>query len=169
MDFAAFQEYAVPVGISSKAEGLQEVGPTDDVRCRCEVCERNVTLAQERREQNERKDGRGFKDLDYQLLPPRALGYWLSRKRWVELDLDKLKAARQADEKAWEMLQMGPGRKDLIRRVVRNHNGEESQLKDLAKGKGNGLVILLHGKPCLHTAFCGSSCLTRVDRATWSR
>ena len=94
------------------------------------------------------------------MLPPRVLGYWLSRKRWVELNVENvISNQRRIDETSFNQLQLSPAKKGLIKSLVRNHGsgeGPQRQMTDLNPEKGNGLIILLHGMGGNKTMFPGS-------------
>ena len=131
---------------SSSANFIKIVGPFEATTGHCDSCEKNVTLAQDRRARANRESDDTFDGVDYRLLPARALGYWLPGKRWVELDLDKVREdPPEPSPKAFEMLQIGEKRKNLIKDLIRNHQGKGPSMRDLNKEKGNGLVMLLHG------------------------
>lgn len=147
IDFASFYEHG------SSAEGtsagsVQTQGPLADFNCHCEICDKDPFLVRERVKWDNKKDNGEFDSLNYQILPPRALGYWLSRKRWIELNIHQVAdAPAKFSAKSFAMLQMSEKRKKLIRSVVSNHQKTGTALlQDLNKDKGNGLVLLLHGK-----------------------
>ena len=53
-------------------------------------------------------------------------------------------------ERAFNKLQLGREPKDLIKRLVQSHSSttdKEPMMEDIIKGKGRGLVMLLHGPP----------------------
>jgi hypothetical protein len=92
---------------------------------------------------------------------PRVNGYALGKKMWVQLQVDSIREIKDENRtnalafnnivlpktNEWKTV------KDLIRLLVENHategtvkrDGVPGQLKDLVAGKGQGLVILLHG------------------------
>ena len=118
--------------------------------CRCDNCEENTILKENQRSYfDDVTDFKKFEDLQYMMLPPRVLGYILGRKRWVELDVNLLKNAKAPNANSLDRLQMNQKRKDLIRDLIKFHaagHEEKAKMQDLNKQKGNGLVILLHGK-----------------------
>ncbi|KAH6986498.1 hypothetical protein BKA56DRAFT_480126 [Ilyonectria sp. MPI-CAGE-AT-0026] len=95
------------------------------------------------------------------LLPPRVYGYVLLSRKWYPLDINLVKMVPklEAGEKdGFEMLVLPPGHKDIVRALVRTHARQiaadgttevkQSQREfDVVKGKGRGLIILLHGAP----------------------
>ncbi|KAI0892965.1 hypothetical protein F4806DRAFT_488633 [Annulohypoxylon nitens] len=79
------------------------------------------------------------------LLPPTIKGFQLRTKKWHDLNVD------QVEDVTWnvgvfEKVQLEDDSKDLIRALVSNTIASE-QNTDLIQGKGNGLILLLHGSP----------------------
>ncbi|KAL2170510.1 hypothetical protein VTG60DRAFT_4796 [Thermothelomyces hinnuleus] len=79
------------------------------------------------------------------LLPPKILGYGLHDKKWRSLLVRHLRPVRW-NKKAFEQLVLDPRKKELIEAMVRIHVSSEMST-DVVEGKGNGLIILLHGGP----------------------
>ena len=76
------------------------------------------------------------------------LGYHFTSRLWVELAVDKIKDIKiLKDPSAFQSLELLKSQKSLIESLVRCHGVEDKDrsMRDLMKGKGNGLVILLHG------------------------
>ncbi|KAI1110010.1 hypothetical protein F5Y14DRAFT_444327 [Nemania sp. NC0429] len=79
------------------------------------------------------------------LMPLTIKGYNLKKKKWVDLDVDKIKEVTW-NRTAFESLVINPKTKRLIQALISNQiEGEKST--DLITGKGNGLIMLLHGGP----------------------
>ncbi|KAL8745517.1 MAG: hypothetical protein Q9184_007861, partial [Pyrenodesmia sp. 2 TL-2023] len=94
---------------------------------------------------------------DYKrLLPGRALGFVLRSRTWAALSIRLLRDLPRKPD-GFEQLVLPDGHKDLVRALVKTHlqrsrpasgQAEEKELQvDLMKGKGKGLIILLHGVP----------------------
>lgn len=98
------------------------------------------------------------------LCSPRVLGYSLDSKRWIEMSVDNIDVndvkRQQEQEDAFKDLilpdddEEGQPTKFLIRSLVQNHVIAHSPrskpmgigpLTDFVEGKGQGLIILLHG------------------------
>jgi hypothetical protein len=79
------------------------------------------------------------------LLPRIVRGYNFTEKKWVDLELDYLKDV-EWNTKAFENLVTGTETKELLEALVKNQLKLETST-DLIAGKGNGLIILLHGGP----------------------
>ena len=93
----------------------------------------------------------------------RRLGYHFSSKLWVELAVDKIKDIKVSkDPSAFKSLELLKSQKSLIESLVRCHGvkDEDRSMKDLMKGKGNGLVILLHGTSLFSEMISVHSCIT---------
>ncbi|KAI1087940.1 hypothetical protein F5B19DRAFT_33422 [Rostrohypoxylon terebratum] len=79
------------------------------------------------------------------LLPPTTKGFNLRTKKWYDLNVD------QVNEVTWNKdvfnkVELEPDSKDLIKALVSNTIATERNT-DLIQGKGNGLILLLHGSP----------------------
>ncbi|KAJ4123033.1 hypothetical protein NW768_010025 [Fusarium equiseti] len=101
-------------------------------------------------------------DASYLLMSYVLLGYAFQMRRWYFLDIgqviriDKSESARAS---GWEDLVIPPDYRELLIALVESHasrsKGSPSKSKrstmtnqiDLVRGKGNGLIILLHGPP----------------------
>ncbi|TGO11334.1 hypothetical protein BTUL_0112g00240 [Botrytis tulipae] len=79
------------------------------------------------------------------LLPRKIIGYNMRRKKWVELHADWLSEVVW-DKKAFKKLVLAQKTKDLIEALIVNQIAAEKST-DLISGKGNGLILLLHGGP----------------------
>lgn len=95
-------------------------------------------------------------DDDLALLPRRIVGYALWERKFVRLDTRFLHhAAVNAEDNPFDKLQINAIHKKLIQSVVTAHfikkgiekNGTVLSTQDLIRGKGKGVVILLHGVP----------------------
>ncbi|KAK4175536.1 hypothetical protein QBC36DRAFT_22750 [Triangularia setosa] len=73
-------------------------------------------------------------------------GFNIQRKTWVDLDVDKITEV-EWDKKAFENLALSDTKtKDLIQALVTTQVAAEKGT-DIIKGKGKGLILLLHGAP----------------------
>ena len=79
------------------------------------------------------------------LLPLNIKGYNLRRKKWFDLVADRISDVRWNKE-AFQNLVIDRKSGDLIRALVSNQLAAEKGT-DLIMGKGNGLILLLHGGP----------------------
>ncbi|KAF7531090.1 hypothetical protein G7054_g9217 [Neopestalotiopsis clavispora] len=92
----------------------------------------------------------------FMLCAPRVLGYHLMEKKWIEMFVDDVKDVdHRSSKEAFDKVQLPANQKVLIRELVQSHSNDKdvnkntprSKMNDLTKGKGEGLVILLHGPP----------------------
>ncbi|KAJ5713103.1 uncharacterized protein N7483_010284 [Penicillium malachiteum] len=82
----------------------------------------------------------------YQLLLPLNLkGYNLRHKKWFEISADRISDVKWNRE-AFQSLVMERKSKELVQALVTNQI-ETEKATDLIPGKGNGLILLLHGGP----------------------
>ncbi|KAJ5452767.1 ATPase AAA-type core [Penicillium cf. griseofulvum] len=79
------------------------------------------------------------------LMPPRVTGFNLRRKKWFRLSVDRISHV-EWNKDAFESLAIDSKSRDLIEALVTNYV-EPEYSADLIAGKGNGLILLLHGGP----------------------
>ncbi|KAL8788708.1 MAG: hypothetical protein Q9213_001522 [Squamulea squamosa] len=87
---------------------------------------------------------------EYALLPARLLGYIPVKKIFAQLAVKHLSSVEDKDkDEVWNSgLILNEDKKKIIRTLVENHaQMAHKRIPDLVEGKGNGLVILLHGPP----------------------
>lgn len=53
----------------------------------------------------------------------------------------------QFDSAAWDRLVVPDAHKELVTAMVESYGNKKIKMKDLVRGKGQGLVLLLHGPP----------------------
>lgn len=91
------------------------------------------------------------------LLPRRFFGYAVLERKFVQLNTRFVRSADlEAIDKAFEKLEINRSYKKLILALVKSHfdkieterkTNVEIETQDLIRGKGKGVVILLHGVP----------------------
>ncbi|KAL9028374.1 MAG: hypothetical protein Q9196_003254 [Gyalolechia fulgens] len=89
-------------------------------------------------------------DDEYALLPPRVLAYVPVKRLFVQLAVEYVKPIDNTNKEAvWKNdLILAEEKKHVIRTLVENHARLANQrVPDIVEGKGNGLVMLLHGPP----------------------
>ena len=85
-------------------------------------------------------------DSQFELLMPLTIkGYNLRRKKWFDLLVDRIRDVHWHKE-TFKKVVMDRKAKDLIQALVSNQLVAE-RATDLIAGKGNGLILLLHGGP----------------------
>ena len=78
-------------------------------------------------------------------LPRRILGFGLHDKKWRNLYAEYIQPV-QWNKLAFDRLVLNPDKKLLIKAMVQEHV-QINTSADIIEGKGNGLIILLHGGP----------------------
>ncbi|OJJ76617.1 hypothetical protein ASPBRDRAFT_192737 [Aspergillus brasiliensis CBS 101740] len=97
------------------------------------------------------------------LLPPRIYGYVLLSRAWYPLDIDLISDIRIIDgdqPDPFDDIVLPDKHRDIVRALVKTHARSRGTLGstepanalvkrefDIVKGKGRGLIILLHGAP----------------------
>lgn len=81
----------------------------------------------------------------YLLLPAVVYGFNMQTKRWVPIKVAHI-APVEWNTEAFDSLVINEDTKELVQALVTNQLAKEKGT-DLMEGKGNGLVILLHGGP----------------------
>ncbi|KAI1815510.1 hypothetical protein GGS20DRAFT_576164 [Poronia punctata] len=109
----------------------------------------------------------GLGEDDLAILSYRVFGYVLRSRKWAQLDLTYLSRDQPSgtiyeDDKtgggglkeaipAFDQLVLPPGHKDMILSLITQHFRDKawnnSERTDIVRGKGKGLIILLHGAP----------------------
>jgi SpoVK/Ycf46/Vps4 family AAA+-type ATPase len=89
------------------------------------------------------------------LLPPDIHGFYLNEKKWVHLFVDSIYPVSW-NTKAYERLVLPSETKNLVEALVKVRSsqrgvkqgiGVSGKRTDITAGKGNGLIMLLHGGP----------------------
>jgi SpoVK/Ycf46/Vps4 family AAA+-type ATPase len=150
VDFESYLQHAPDIknhGPMGKVEFSQS-----ENECHCGSCLNNQLLIDNQRKSYDECDPtKPLSDEQYLICPPRVLGYHLESRTWLELDVEKLSIISQpVSDSAFKKLQLRKELKDLIRKLVQSHTsgtGKKPLMEDIVKGKGQGLVILLHGPP----------------------
>jgi len=71
-------------------------------------------------------------------------GFSLTDKRWCWLEIDKFMPV-DFNSEAFEKLLLPQAQKDMIHSLVEVHTNNNLSFDDVIKGKGKGMVFLLHG------------------------
>ena len=91
------------------------------------------------------------------LLPPRVYGYSLLDRFWYPLNIDNVEDIRTSTHDSFDDLVLPGDHKRVMQALVKHHSrgprptsGKSKAISefsaDLVRGKGRGLIILLHGK-----------------------
>jgi SpoVK/Ycf46/Vps4 family AAA+-type ATPase len=82
------------------------------------------------------------------LCPPRVFGFAVRQKIWVQMLVDGVGDISTKEHQAvWDKLELDKKSKEYLKSLVTEHAKPNQTVDDLIPGKGNGLVVLLHGPP----------------------
>ncbi|KAI9764111.1 MAG: hypothetical protein M1840_008671 [Geoglossum simile] len=164
-----------------QSNGLAPIGQIyysdSDQECHCASCSANMDLKENQKFGYDAVTvADKFEDTQYLICPPRVLGYHLHGKKWVELEVSKVKSIKNKNIKnAFESLELKADQKKLIESLVRSHTSGKGRqpegkpfMEDFMKGKGNGLVILLHGPPGVGKTLTAESVAQVAGRPLFS-
>ncbi|CAD0081680.1 unnamed protein product [Aureobasidium vineae] len=73
-------------------------------------------------------------------------GFSFTHKKWIDMFIDNLSAVAW-NEACFDQLVLAPKQKKLVQALVTEHICQKSDFDDIIKGKGKGLVFVLHGPP----------------------
>ncbi|RYP12448.1 hypothetical protein DL765_007347 [Monosporascus sp. GIB2] len=142
VDFESYVQHGpsepTPMGELSLADG------DEDDECRCDLCVAEGGPKDNQKYGWDANDGVDtFCEDQYLICPPRVLGYHLMEKKWVELQVDRVKNIEKAQvADAFEKLELSTKKKELIEQLVRGHTNDKmedrktprSRMEDLTKG-----------------------------------
>lgn len=169
----------------TSSEGLPPLGKkisSTDTDCGiCYACVRNplnrweTEVTRDPKEANKR-----FADNKERLLylPPKLLGFALERKQWCQFLVDNISRPARTEEHMkpfWEELQLKKSNKELLvalvkyRRSSTRHGSDDTNVSDaktfdVVEGKGQGLIILLHGPPGVGKTLTAETIALATDR-----
>lgn len=94
-------------------------------------------------------------EVDELLCPCRIDAFLLDRKIWIWVLVSNIKPIEWYPD-PYAALQLNPQKKALIYALVESFNTKEDAFEgfdDIARGKGKGLIFLLHGEPGVGKTF----------------
>jgi hypothetical protein len=94
----------------------------------------------------ETEDQLSLKDDDYLICHHLIPGFSLVDKRWCFFEVDLIKDV-EYNVNAFKTLMLEEEQKRVILSLVRVHSDERLSFDDVIKGKGRGMIFLLHGVP----------------------
>ncbi|KAF2652152.1 P-loop containing nucleoside triphosphate hydrolase protein [Lophiostoma macrostomum CBS 122681] len=90
----------------------------------------------------------GWKSVDkHLLLPPDISAFSLVKKTWDTLAIEHLRDPRFDVDMMATKLVIPADHRDIVTSLVNSYTEGDLKFSDFVKGKGRGLVILLHGSP----------------------
>ncbi|KAH7125101.1 P-loop containing nucleoside triphosphate hydrolase protein [Dendryphion nanum] len=105
-------------------------------------------------------------DEEWCLFDSQVPGFSLSAKTWCFFELDRI-TEFEYNMRAFASLALPSDQKSLLSSLIRAHF-EELQFDDLVKGKGKGLIILLHGEPGVGKTLTAESLSDYTKRPLYS-
>ncbi len=73
-------------------------------------------------------------------------GFSFSEKRWIDMFVDRLSPVNW-NGNCFDQLVLPSAQKDLVKALVATHVKQRLDFDDIVKGKGKGLIMVLHGPP----------------------
>ncbi|KAF7502157.1 hypothetical protein GJ744_006882 [Endocarpon pusillum] len=115
------------------------------------------------------------KDDDLALLPRRVFAYAIWDRKFVVVDVRSLQRTEQYDgqKDSFDLLKIPNNHKGLIESLIKGHfdrkqdedaNSFEISGQDLIRGKGKGIIILLHGVPGVGKTATAEAVAERFQR-----
>lgn len=87
-----------------------------------------------------------MEDDEYIICHNQIPGFALHEKKWAFFDVGLIKEV-ELNIDAWSSLMMNEHQKRMILSLVQVHQNEKLGFDDVIKGKGKGMIFLLHGEP----------------------
>jgi len=153
VDFASYFQYADRVA----RLGDLKPAPGENVECGCPTCRANTELSDRLKFEYDRSlPGAKWERLQYILCAPRVLGYVIERKMWAQLQAEEIRPVQKTNTDTFDnKLKLDDDYKAMLRALVTSHEAgklskdgkRKTGIQDFVQGKGDGLVILLHGPP----------------------
>ncbi|KAL8629316.1 hypothetical protein Q9189_004965 [Teloschistes chrysophthalmus] len=94
-------------------------------------------------------------EMSFLLMPPELHGFYLNEKKWIKIFVDDIHPVMW-NTKAFERLVLPEPTKNLVEALVKVRTSQKGikqglgvagKRTDITSGKGNGLIMLLHGGP----------------------
>jgi len=92
------------------------------------------------------KEHLNMEDGEYMICHNQIPGFALNEKKWALFDVDLIEDV-ELNVNAWNSLMMNEHQKRMILSLVQVHEDHRLGFDDVIKGKGKGMIFLLHGEP----------------------
>jgi Cdc6-like AAA superfamily ATPase len=89
--------------------------------------------------------------------PATVFAFSLVKKTWEKVEIDSLLEPK-FDEDIFNKLVVDDGHKKVVSAMVQSYLKKENNFSDFVRGKGRGLVILLHGPPGTGKTLTAGDC-----------
>jgi hypothetical protein len=90
-------------------------------------------------------------------------GFSLINKRWCFFSMDSIQEF-EYNASAFKSLLLARAQKQMIHSLIKIHKDERLQFDDLIKGKGKGMIFLLHGEPGVGKTLTAGAHSTTIRR-----
>lgn len=87
-----------------------------------------------------------FSNEAYMICDRTVPGFCFTNKEWYMFDVELIGNVH-FNTKAFEALLLPPEQKNMIHSLVKIHENDGADFDDVIKGKGKGMIFLLHGVP----------------------
>ncbi|KAK4199253.1 P-loop containing nucleoside triphosphate hydrolase protein [Triangularia verruculosa] len=134
---------------------------------------RSPTLIQSKQKFNPDDAHTSMTEEDYLICSDEIAGYSLNERKWGFFKVDLIQEV-EFDDDAFEQLMIDERAKRQLLSLVRVHENETLHFDDFIKGKGKGMIFLLHGDPGVGKTLAAESIadvckkpLLRVDASAF--
>ena len=107
-----------------------------------------------------------FSDDDFLICNRSMPGFSLAKKRWCYFNVDCVEDV-DLNSGAFDRLLLADGLKRMVLSLVQVHTRETSNFDDVIKGKGRGMVFLLHGVPGVGKTLTAGEYYMFVPQIPW--
>ncbi len=160
-------------GYFNKAKKQMMLGDksTYDIPCTCILCTglRKEVIRDLPNKVDPPQKIKAMEDIQCLLCPPRVFGFTLRSKLWAQLLVDNVEDIdQQAKEEAWKRLELDRRNKEILETLIKQHAKDVNPLEDIIPGKGEGLIVLLHGPPGVGKTLTAESLAKLTNKPLFS-
>lgn len=100
---------------------------------------------------------------------PRVFGFMVREKKWAQFRLENIREIdHKARSEAFQQLELDKDTKAMLSNLVQQHSKSYTLINDLIPGKGNGLIVLLHGPPGVGKTLTAESLALQSGKPLYS-